>query len=95
MVVASMLVSPLMGPILAFTFGAAIDDRGMMWRGLKNETMAFFITVFLGFVLGLVLTPFADVMSWPTNEMAARGDVANFVVRHMLCCFWVFQERGM
>ena len=36
-VVASMLVSPLMGPILAVTFGAKIRDLEMVTRGVRNE----------------------------------------------------------
>ncbi|GIL74932.1 hypothetical protein Vretifemale_4796 [Volvox reticuliferus] len=33
MIVASMLVSPLMGPILAFSFGTSASDPYLMWKG--------------------------------------------------------------
>jgi uncharacterized hydrophobic protein (TIGR00271 family) len=80
MVVASMLVSPLMGPILAFTFGAAVHDKKMMKSGCKNETFAFLLTMLIGFILGLCLTPFAQRLRWPTDEMSARGDTTNLLV---------------
>jgi len=38
-IVASMLVSPLMGPIMAVTFGAVIDHRALVKRGLFAETV--------------------------------------------------------
>lgn len=55
-VVASMLVSPLMGPILAVTFGFAIRDKGMIRRGLRNEAVGFLICVIIGMVAGYVDT---------------------------------------
>ena len=42
-VIASMLVSPLMGPILSMTFGLAIS---------KND-IVYFISMFTGFMLGV------------------------------------------
>ena len=36
--VASMLVSPLMGPILAGVFGAVIRDRHLTMKGIIHET---------------------------------------------------------
>ena len=36
-VVASMLVSPLMGPILCAAFGIAVCRWDMVWRGVRNE----------------------------------------------------------
>eukprot|EP00192_Tetraselmis_astigmatica_P002986 CAMPEP_0117685232 /NCGR_PEP_ID=MMETSP0804-20121206/21615_1 /TAXON_ID=1074897 /ORGANISM="Tetraselmis astigmatica, Strain CCMP880" /LENGTH=537 /DNA_ID=CAMNT_0005496461 /DNA_START=195 /DNA_END=1809 /DNA_ORIENTATION=- len=37
MILASMLVSPLMGPILAFTFGSVVKDRSLVMEGVKME----------------------------------------------------------
>ncbi|CAM9846384.1 unnamed protein product [Heterosigma akashiwo] len=39
-VVASMLISPLMGPLNAAAFGLAIFDREMYLRGIRNEFLA-------------------------------------------------------
>ena len=35
--VASMLVSPLMGPILAGIFGGTVQDRHMTMSGIRHE----------------------------------------------------------
>ena len=53
-VVASMLVSPLMGPIMAFTFGSIILDWPMVKQGLYSEVIGLSCCLFTGFLLGLV-----------------------------------------
>ena len=81
MVVSSMLVSPLMGPILAVTFGAATRDCKMLVKGLLNETIACGITLALGFAMGLLFAPlFAPRYGWPTVEMSSRGDPLNLAI---------------
>ena len=42
-----MLVSPLMGPILAVTFGAKICDGEMVKRGLRNELYGVLVCLVL------------------------------------------------
>ncbi|CAM9233182.1 unnamed protein product [Sphacelaria rigidula] len=42
-VVAAMLVSPIMGPIMAFTFGFATKDRGMVVSGVLVELLSLSI----------------------------------------------------
>lgn len=72
-VVASMLVSPLMGPILAFSLGGLISDWKMVAKGLVNEGAALFVCVFIGFLMTFIFLPFGPYLGWPTNEMASRG----------------------
>jgi len=72
-VVASMLMSPLMGPLQAASFGLAIFDRELYIRGIKNELLALIATVLLGCLMGITFAPFASVLIWPTEEMATRG----------------------
>ena len=69
-VVASMLVSPIMGPILAMTFGTIVQDWPLTTLGVKNELISLGLCVLVGFVVGLGVTPFYDL---PTDEMASRG----------------------
>lgn len=57
-VVASMLVSPLMGPILGVTFGTAIQKKAMVMRSIRNEAYGMLICVFVGIIAGLVVSPF-------------------------------------
>eukprot|EP01130_Rhizamoeba_saxonica_P017732 TRINITY_DN8661_c0_g1_i1.p1 TRINITY_DN8661_c0_g1~~TRINITY_DN8661_c0_g1_i1.p1 ORF type:complete len:367 (+),score=59.79 TRINITY_DN8661_c0_g1_i1:23-1123(+) len=79
-VVASMLVSPLMGPILAFTFGALIRDKQLVNHGLFSEFCGIGIVFFCGLVLGLCFAPFGNDFEWPTQQMADRGTTAGLVL---------------
>merc|ERR1719436_1139242 len=59
-VVASMLVSPLMGPIVGMTFSAIIWDKKMFKKSLRNETLGVILCWFTGVIIGLVVSPFID-----------------------------------
>ena len=83
--VASMLVSPLMGPILAGIFGGAVNDSRLSWVGVRHEVYALMICILLGVVLGLLIVPWIslygdDKFQFPTAEMISRGE---------LRCLWV------
>jgi len=58
-VVASMLVSPLMGPILCIIFGCVIHDAQMVKRGLRNELYGLAICALVGVVVSLIIAPVA------------------------------------
>ncbi|CAF2870627.1 unnamed protein product [Rotaria sp. Silwood2] len=78
-IVASMLVSPLMNPILGFVFGLSVREHSLWRRGLRNELIGLVICISCGFILGL-LTTFAETKwgastSFPTPEMKSRGDI--------------------
>jgi uncharacterized hydrophobic protein (TIGR00271 family) len=83
-VVASMLISPLMGPLLGIAFGEMTHDKELRWRGTVNEAKAVAVILVVSFLSGLAFSPFADSYSWPTAEMDGRGHyqglAANFVV---------------
>lgn len=57
-VVASMLVSPLMGPILSVAFGIRTGVATMWRKGLRNEIVGIFICFVVGFVAGISVGPF-------------------------------------
>ncbi|KJE89698.1 hypothetical protein CAOG_01132 [Capsaspora owczarzaki ATCC 30864] len=73
-IVASMLVSPIMGPILAVTFGSVIRDRHLITTGVRSEVIGLSICLAMGFIMGTIWTNWGPQFSWPTSEMAARGD---------------------
>ena len=50
--VASMLVSPIMGPILAGIFGAVILDKPLRNKGIIHELLSLLLCICMGFVLG-------------------------------------------
>ena len=51
-IVASMLVSPLMNPILGIVFGLSIREHSLWRRGLRNEFIGLIICLFCGFTIG-------------------------------------------
>ena len=81
--VASMLVSPIMGPILAGTFGVIINDRELRNRGIQHEMISLIICITIGFILGVIFCPWIEaygVNSWPTSEMLGRGQLRSLGV---------------
>jgi uncharacterized membrane protein len=59
-VVASMIVSPLMTPILGLTFGALIRDPPLFTTCVRNEVIGVLLTFITGFLIGIVCS-FVDV----------------------------------
>ncbi|XP_023177585.1 uncharacterized protein LOC111603972 isoform X2 [Drosophila hydei] len=78
-IVAAMLVSPLMGPVMSITFGAIISDRELMRVGFLSLGLGMLISCVFGFCFGLILgtteMPWGQNMDWPTEEMRGRGNV--------------------
>jgi uncharacterized hydrophobic protein (TIGR00341 family) len=79
-IVASMLLAPLMGPILGLSLGAVISDRRLVITGVKNESYGLLIAVIMGFIMGVVLVPLAPVYIWPTLEMSSRGELLGLLI---------------
>ncbi|KAL1420490.1 hypothetical protein MTO96_024308 [Rhipicephalus appendiculatus] len=82
-IIAAMLVSPLMGPIMAITFGIIVRDTALTKLGLKTELIGLFICLFFGFFFGLLNAFWGDIppyegtswspSRWPNPEMSSRG----------------------
>jgi uncharacterized hydrophobic protein (TIGR00271 family) len=53
-VIASMLVSPLMGPILGITFGCAVKDMQMICTSIRNEIVGIVICLSVGILVALI-----------------------------------------
>jgi hypothetical protein len=51
-IVASMLVSPLMNPILGIVFGLSVREHSLWRRGFRNELIGLIICITCGFILG-------------------------------------------
>jgi uncharacterized hydrophobic protein (TIGR00271 family) len=77
-VIASMLVSPLMGPILSITFGVAVWDIETIRRGVRNEIVGIFISlttgIFMGFIASFLYPP-----DYRSGEMTSRGEGINLI----------------
>lgn len=78
-IVASMLVSPIMGPVMGITFGSRVLDWKLARESLAVEVGALLIAILTGAVVGFAsaFSEFAD--DWPTEEMASRGDVIGLI----------------
>ena len=81
-VVASMLVSPLMGQILAVTWGITMGNSALIWRGVRNEFIGIVICLIVGFLVGIAIGPFFGpanlTVGWATGnltsfEISSRG----------------------
>lgn len=80
---ASMLISPLMGPILAATFGTVIKDRTLQFFGVVNELYGIAVVTTVGFIGGIIIclvdTRFGEG-SGMTNEMINRSLVHSVII---------------
>eukprot|EP01104_Vermistella_antarctica_P021480 TRINITY_DN972_c0_g1_i2.p1 TRINITY_DN972_c0_g1~~TRINITY_DN972_c0_g1_i2.p1 ORF type:complete len:480 (+),score=94.25 TRINITY_DN972_c0_g1_i2:139-1578(+) len=92
-VVASMLVSPLMSPVLATCLGLSmmigkhkVDYGRAGWKLVKkgafNETIGLLMTVGVGLVLGLAFMPVSQNpdTKWLTPEQAGRGEPSGLII---------------
>ena len=83
---ASMLVSPIMGPILAGIFGWVLIDKKLMKLGIKVELCSLFICILIGFVIGtffcliIAYDKLEGIQQFPTEEMIQRCERSNLVV---------------
>lgn len=73
LVVASMLVAPLMGPILGTTFGAVVHDRVLVWKGLRNEVVGILLTFGWGCFCAIAVAYTETIEDWTTYQMTQRG----------------------
>ncbi|XP_058058095.1 uncharacterized protein LOC131209122 [Anopheles bellator] len=81
--IASMLISPLMGPIISVIFGTVIKERSLQLLGLKNELIGIMLTVTVGFIFGLIVCSIDDrygVGEGITHEMLARCETHSLLV---------------
>eukprot|EP01029_Cantina_marsupialis_P020961 TRINITY_DN4967_c0_g1_i1.p1 TRINITY_DN4967_c0_g1~~TRINITY_DN4967_c0_g1_i1.p1 ORF type:complete len:533 (-),score=142.23 TRINITY_DN4967_c0_g1_i1:177-1775(-) len=78
-IVASMLVSPLMGPILAITFGLTLHQIPMLRRGLFSEILGLVMCWIVGMLLGVGAVWWTDDWNLPNSEMESRGQWAGLL----------------
>lgn len=81
----SMLISPLMGPIIAGIFGSVIGDRGLRWLGVRNELIGIGISVATGFLFGLAICQcglgrFFVLSGGFTEEIISRCDTHSLAI---------------
>lgn len=80
-IIAAMLVSPLMGPIMAITFGIRIRDKSLIKVGLRSEICGLLLCLLFGFFFGIIMAYWGDIEgrgswspnTWPNPEQTSRG----------------------
>lgn len=78
-VIGSMLISPLMGPIIASTFGALVSDGVMFWKGVRNELVGAAIAVVMGFAVGSACGwSNAGMCNWETIQVEEHNGTRTF-----------------
>ena len=73
---ACMLISPLMMPILAATFGTIIKDHKLQFWGLWNEIIGIILCIVVGYFFGIIvcITDYIfEIKIELTDEMLSRG----------------------
>jgi len=79
-IVASMLVSPIMGPILGMTFGYRVADWPLFKTGFINEVKMSVVAYLSGCLCGLALGHVGNTYKWPTSAMMPDGQAFNLVI---------------
>lgn len=80
LLVASMLVSPLMGPILGGTFGIVLRYKKLWKPGILNELLGLSICLVAGFIFGIICGSGVPGWNKVTQEMASRGALRSLYV---------------
>ena len=87
--VASMLVSPIMGPILSIVFGTCIRNTKLIKIGCRRELYSILICILCGFIFGVIFVVkfnrtqnllAVTSANWPTTEMSSRTGWSCLVV---------------
>ncbi|NSX54053.1 TIGR00341 family protein [Parasulfitobacter algicola] len=54
-VIGAMVIAPLLGPIIAFSFGTTLGNRDLLWISLKSLLVGLAVSIAVGMTLGLSL----------------------------------------
>eukprot|EP00457_Paulinella_chromatophora_P003526 gb/GEZN01003534.1/.p1 GENE.gb/GEZN01003534.1/~~gb/GEZN01003534.1/.p1 ORF type:complete len:619 (-),score=75.85 gb/GEZN01003534.1/:242-2098(-) len=80
-IVASMLVSPIMGPILGITFGFVLKSKSLVLKALRTVVFGLCVSACLGFVVGSLFGHHKQMhWGWPTYEMLRRTSIPGLLV---------------
>jgi len=69
--IASMIVAPLMGPIVAMAFGAVTSNQKILKGGAFAELIGMLISILIGFIIGLV---YNFSQTEPSTFIIVRGE---------------------
>jgi uncharacterized hydrophobic protein (TIGR00271 family) len=79
-IIASRLVSPIMGPCIGLGYGTIIWNWALVRKSLRNECISLLFCIAMGMVIGACTGWTTLAEKWPTAEMANRGNLSNFLI---------------
>jgi len=77
--IASMIISPLMGPLVALAFGAVTSNQKILREGVITASVGILITIVVGVLVGSF---FRITLNEPSSFIVARGEpnIVNLVI---------------
>lgn len=78
-IVASMLISPIMSPIIGIAFGIIINDKLLVKKSIISELGGIFICLIVGIIFGISNSQFSNMLDIPGSEMLMRSTEKGFV----------------
>ena len=76
-IVASMLLSPLMGPMLAIALGYVVKDEKLFMKGTKNEVIGIALSLSVGVIMAVVMPLLQpDMIATIVNDVGT-GTIVN------------------
>jgi len=78
-VISSMLLSPIMGPVIGMSYGLVIWDIDLIKKSFRVELISLVICILFGALLTLFTSWTNLPDGWATDEMLARGTMQTFL----------------
>eukprot|EP01084_Bolivina_argentea_P273619 466127_1 len=80
LILASLFISNLTGPILGMTIASALKDKVMFWKSFRNELigimLCFVTSVLMGFIFSFMIDPLNQQLVYGNNtEMQSRAEL--------------------
>lgn len=77
--IASMIVAPMMGPIVAIAFGAMTSNQKVLKQGFFAELSGMGVSIFIGFIIGLI---YGFTQNEPSAFIISRGQpsIINLII---------------
>jgi len=79
-VISSMLLSPIMGPVIGMSYGLVIWDIRLIKKSAVVELASIVICIFFGCILAVACSWTEMAEDWATGEMLSRGTRQTFLV---------------
>ncbi|KAI2804981.1 hypothetical protein BLOT_003970 [Blomia tropicalis] len=84
-VAASMMIEPLMGAVMAISFGLAIHNKEIFWTGIRSLVVGMTFCLIFGYLFGMLFMVWRVAWNpppdgtWPTPEMQSRGQYRTLI----------------